>query len=258
MSFNELQDNLKRIKELIREAYVFTNQLEIIQNLERDKNVAINQQEKRLLTSTIISLEVQLKILNNSIPKLVESIGFFEKFPESEEEKVVAKPKKDLVKVQYKPEKTKSSISLTIGEGDRKKFLENLSRSNLSISQLKKKYGVEKPATGFGKPNAYAKLSNRFFRKTSNKLLASGRLEKLNAELRKMNSPFVVGTYVSMILFTMTIVAFLSSWALWAFSRLPMEVGLLGWKFTLIRLLSTVFVPPLAGLVAQGLFNALR
>ena len=51
-----------------------------------------------------------------------------------------------------------------------------------------------------------------------------------------------------------TMVAFLTSWSLWAIARLPMEVGILGWKFTLIRLASTFFFPPIAGLIAQTFF----
>lgn len=51
-----------------------------------------------------------------------------------------------------------------------------------------------------------------------------------------------------------TMVAFLTSWSLWAISRLPMEVGILGWRFTLIRLICTFFFPPVAGLIAQMLF----
>ena len=50
-----------------------------------------------------------------------------------------------------------------------------------------------------------------------------------------------------------TMVAFLTSWSLWAVARLPMEVGILGWKFTAIRLASTFFFPPVAGLVANML-----
>jgi len=42
---------------------------------------------------------------------------------------------------------------------------------------------------------------------------------------------------------------------LWAVSRLPMEVGILGWKFTLIRLAATFFFPPIAGWIAQTLFS---
>ncbi len=49
-----------------------------------------------------------------------------------------------------------------------------------------------------------------------------------------------------------TMVAFLTGWSLWAVSRLPMEVGILGWKFTLIRIASTFFFPPIAGLIAQA------
>ena len=55
-----------------------------------------------------------------------------------------------------------------------------------------------------------------------------------------------------------TMVAFLSAWSLWAVARLPMEVGILGWKFTLIRLASTFFFPPVAGFIAQTLFSTPR
>jgi uncharacterized membrane protein YraQ (UPF0718 family) len=52
-----------------------------------------------------------------------------------------------------------------------------------------------------------------------------------------------------------TMVAFLTGWSLWAFSRLPMEIGLLGWKFTLIRLACTFIFPPIAGLIANTFFS---
>jgi len=46
-------------------------------------------------------------------------------------------------------------------------------------------------------------------------------------------------------------VAFLTGWSLWSFARLPLEVGIMGWKFTLVRLASTFFFPPIAGLIAN-------
>jgi len=52
-----------------------------------------------------------------------------------------------------------------------------------------------------------------------------------------------------------TMVAFMTGWSLLAFSRLPLEVGLLGWKFTLIRLACTFFFPVIAGLIANRLFS---
>ena len=54
-----------------------------------------------------------------------------------------------------------------------------------------------------------------------------------------------------------TMVAFLTSWSLWAVSRLPMELGIMGWKFTLIRIACTFFFPPIAGLIANRLFSGI-
>ena len=42
-----------------------------------------------------------------------------------------------------------------------------------------------------------------------------------------------------------TMVAFLTGWSLWAVSRLPMELGILGWRFTLIRIASNFSSHPL-------------
>jgi uncharacterized membrane protein YraQ (UPF0718 family) len=51
-----------------------------------------------------------------------------------------------------------------------------------------------------------------------------------------------------------TMVAYLTAWSLWALARLPLEVGIMGWKFVLIRLASTFFFPPIAGFIAQSFF----
>jgi uncharacterized membrane protein YraQ (UPF0718 family) len=55
-----------------------------------------------------------------------------------------------------------------------------------------------------------------------------------------------------------TMVAFLTGWSLLAVGRLPMEVGILGWRFTAIRLACTFFFPPIAGLIAQAVFGAAK
>ncbi len=55
-----------------------------------------------------------------------------------------------------------------------------------------------------------------------------------------------------------TMVAFLTGWSLWAIQRLPMEVGIVGWKFALIRLASTFFFPPIAGWIAQMFFAGVK
>lgn len=55
-----------------------------------------------------------------------------------------------------------------------------------------------------------------------------------------------------------TMVAYLTAWSLWAVGRLPMEFGMLGWKFTLIRLACTFFFPPIAGVIAQLFFSHIK
>jgi len=55
-----------------------------------------------------------------------------------------------------------------------------------------------------------------------------------------------------------TMVAFLTAWSLWAVSRMPMEIGIMGWKFTLARLACTFFFPPIAGFLAQMFFSGFK
>jgi len=55
-----------------------------------------------------------------------------------------------------------------------------------------------------------------------------------------------------------TMVAFLTGWSLLAISRLPLEVGLMGWKFALMRLACVFFFPPIAGLIANKLFTGVE
>ena len=52
-----------------------------------------------------------------------------------------------------------------------------------------------------------------------------------------------------------TMVAFMTAWSLIAVSRLPLEVGILSWKFALIRLACVFFFPPIAGLIANKFFS---
>lgn len=51
------------------------------------------------------------------------------------------------------------------------------------------------------------------------------------------------------------LVAFVTAWSLWAVSRLPLELSIVGVRFTLIRVASTLIFPPLAGVIAMILFD---
>ena len=55
-----------------------------------------------------------------------------------------------------------------------------------------------------------------------------------------------------------TMVAFVTAWSLWAVSRLPLEIGILGWRFTLVRFVCVFFFPPIAGLLAKTFFSGYK
>jgi uncharacterized membrane protein YraQ (UPF0718 family) len=52
-----------------------------------------------------------------------------------------------------------------------------------------------------------------------------------------------------------TMVAFITSWSIWAVMRLPLEIGILGLEFTLVRLASSALLPVIAGVFAQYFFS---
>ncbi|HID26540.1 MAG TPA: permease [Methanosarcinales archaeon] len=47
------------------------------------------------------------------------------------------------------------------------------------------------------------------------------------------------------------VVAFITAWALWQITRIPLEIAFISSKFVLIRILSTLIFPILAGILAQ-------
>ena len=51
-----------------------------------------------------------------------------------------------------------------------------------------------------------------------------------------------------------TTVGFVTAYSLWSVVRLPLEVGIIGPKVALVRMISTLIFPPIAGLIAQLFF----
>ncbi len=55
-----------------------------------------------------------------------------------------------------------------------------------------------------------------------------------------------------------TMVAFVTGWSLMSVARLPLEVGIMGWRFTLIHMLSVIIFAPLAGLLASLIMKLIK
>lgn len=51
-----------------------------------------------------------------------------------------------------------------------------------------------------------------------------------------------------------TVVAFVVGWAVWGIGNIPYELALIGPRFTALRYLTVLILPPLSGLIAYALF----
>lgn len=189
-----IRENLRRTKEIIRELYAFSNQFEYLAN--NTDNTIVNESEKELLEEAIVSLTNQLRILNKNIPYLIEGAD------RTDDSSGTLSPTTDFSKITFTPPNQNTEVSFVISEEDKKEFLENIERSRFSIQELKRKQVIKETMKDIGKPSVYAKISNYFFKNLSNRLVLNGYFNNLNRDLRKINSHFVVGSYVSMIFFT--------------------------------------------------------
>lgn len=203
---DELRDNIRQMKEILREIYVYSQQYDSIKNFEYNSNLEVSEKEKELLKELINFLTNQLRILNNTLPALIERIGFYKQLSTKENLKKTGGD--NLIKIKYKSED--KDIVLTLNARDKEKFLDNLSRSRIIVKNIKKKYSTEETDVIYKKPNYYSVWSNKLFRRLSNELIAVGYFNKLNRALRKINSKYVIGTYVSMMLFSAVLVLFFS------------------------------------------------
>lgn len=48
-------------------------------------------------------------------------------------------------------------------------------------------------------------------------------------------------------------VGFIAAWSLWQIYRIPLEISIIGFRVAMIRILSTLVVPPLAGMIVYYL-----
>ena len=215
MSFLALIENIRHEKKIVREVYILSRYIENIQKLE-DRKMSVDEREKKLIRGAVQALISQLVILNKSVIDIIENLGFYKELPAEESGLEEGKSKKEgrksigkLINMRYSPSK-EQIVSVTINKGDREEFLRNLSLSGLAIEKIKKKYRIERPERKFKKVNRYAKISNRFFKKFSNSLVNKGYFSKLNFGLRKIGSPFILNTYLSMMFFSMLMVFLLA------------------------------------------------
>ena len=203
MSFEALKENIASEKEIIREIIGYT---------ELSKS-ARNAHEKQLLWNAVVSLKKQFNILNDAVPMLLENISLARKIPSNSKATASKeKPKEEkLVSLAYKDGlQDKSAV---IKDADKERFIKELDIGKELIKKIKAQSieaGQREQKVKIIRTNLYAKLSNQFFSNVSNNLVAKGYFRKINNDLKKANIPIMVGTYVSMMLFSLAVVFLIS------------------------------------------------
>jgi len=158
--------------------------------------------EDKIINETIASLTSSIKIINDSIPQILNSISVAKPLPAA----ATASPannknKKPLEKINF--ESAEGKVEVVLSPKKREEFLKEISISEDLIKRLKKKEKkVKEERKEFKAARGYLKLSNRFFQNLSISLINKGYFKPLALNLKKSNIDILFQTYVAMILFT--------------------------------------------------------
>jgi flagellar protein FlaJ len=160
------------------------------------KSDSVGKDESKMLIQAAESLRKSMKIVNNSIPQLLNEIQIIKRIGVKSVQNEVK-----FERIVY--EKDKSSIEVVLSNKDKNKFLSELSISEDSLKKLKKRKGIEvEKDQEFKKARGFLKYSNKWFLDSSKKIIAKGNMQGLALEIKKANIDILFETYVSMILFT--------------------------------------------------------
>jgi Flp pilus assembly protein TadB len=190
-----LHDNVQKMNEIMKEVTGFSNR-----KSQLSQTGMAPQQELRLLEDSITGLIKQLEVINNAIPEIVKGVKFYADLPPFSD--VRKKPIKGMLKVRYQPEKHKDVKELGIKKKEHVKFLEGVTKARQASKKLEKKKASQGVSIKDTKSTAaFIRTSNKMFGSLSAKLVKERAFQSLNKELRKITSPFLLNTYISMMLF---------------------------------------------------------
>ncbi|MEK6893275.1 MAG: type II secretion system F family protein [Nanoarchaeota archaeon] len=179
---DDIRQNINTEIEILREISNYLRRIEFA-----------GASEKKLLINAVNSLRASAKMINNSLPKLLEEVTIVKKLPRKE-------AATQLEKVEF--ERLDSKIRVVLKAEDREKFFKELSIEESIISRIKGQKDSEKQAVKPQSTRNYLKISNRFFLRTANNLIGKGYFNSLALNLRKANIDVLLSSYIACIFFS--------------------------------------------------------
>lgn len=250
MTLSLLKSNIVREKGIIQELNILVRQLWQLKATQAEGA----KKEIALLNISISNLIKQLAVVNDAIPEITRNIAFYQKLEEAtgEKKKQGDSGASQLIKVRYNhPADATKKIEIGIKKKDKLKFLEGAALSRTSAKELeqkREKLGTEVIKIGkkAGLEDFFIMLSNKFFRKTADRLAEKKYFDNVNHDLRKISSPYILNSYIAMMLLSIVLsfalaIFFAVFFALLGIPALLVLAVLLG--FPVITFLLFIFYP---------------
>jgi flagellar protein FlaJ len=189
---DELKQNINTETEILREISNYFGRMKYASPSERE-----------LMLTAINSLRASAKMINSSIPKMLEDITIVKKLPRKES------VNKQLEKVEFK--RLDSRIHVTLNIEDKEKFFKELSISEDLVKGLRKtSLQKEDKSEEIKSTRAYLKISNKLFLGQAVNLIGKGYFKSLALTLRKANIEILISSYVACMIFSTVLSFFLS------------------------------------------------
>ncbi len=190
MSFELLKKNIKYELDLVKR----------LETLIHDSKIGQNQRDKIAFQNAINATEKQIKLLNDSLPPLIDNIKLTKPLsPENNENKEVSK---EVISVSH-PINGSDNI-VAIMKGDKNKYLDQLQIAESSLKYLRKqrKHGQEELVNEYKRPNFYISFANKLFLRSSTNAIEKGYFKELKDSLKRGNFTTLLNSYISMMFLT--------------------------------------------------------
>jgi pilus assembly protein TadC len=204
-----------------------------------------NEYEKNLLNGAINSLVLGIRIINTSIPKVLdEGIGVRKQLQSG-----AKRESGKFENVVYS--RQDSQIEVVLDKKSKERFLKELSISERYINQIKKSGGFEPEEEGyeFSTSRGYVRLANQFFLEKANQFIKKGYFKDLDVNLKKANFEILFTSYIATLLFSVVLSFALGIFLAGIFLFLDFNFA---WPFVgiysgdiLPRLAKVIFIPVL-------------
>jgi len=143
-------------------------------------------------------LVLQLKVINDSIPKILDNVNFYKTMSEN-------KKQQNIVNIRYSSKADQETLNAAIQKKDETKFIRALEKEDTIV-----KKNINTATGNKNQTLSYTKLANKLFRNLSINISQNLFFSDMKSNLKKIGSSMVLESYISLMLFTLVLVFSLS------------------------------------------------